>query len=93
MDRVEKYREIIHTVLKDYRKWYEDATDTGVDLQIVSDDAHGQYMLTSVGWRGETRVSRPLHIMPLIPQPCGDSRPGAFIHKEAHSTPPPASAA
>lgn len=65
MDRINQYRQVIHALLEDYRSWYEDATDTGVDLQIVSDDEHGQYMVTSVGWRGETRVSRPLFYLRL----------------------------
>ena len=65
MERIDQYKQMIHALLEDYRAWYDDVTDTGVDLQIVSDDERGQYMLTSVGWRGDIRVSRPLFYLRL----------------------------
>ena len=65
MDRIDRYKQAIHTLLEDYRTLYYDATDSCVDLEIVADDEHGQYMVTSVGWRGDTRVSRLLFYLRL----------------------------
>ena len=65
MDRVERYRQILHRLLEEYRRWYADATKTDVDTEIIADDEHGQYLLMRVGWRGETRVRRPAFYLRL----------------------------
>ncbi|GAB4455872.1 MAG: hypothetical protein OHK0029_12740 [Armatimonadaceae bacterium] len=65
MDRVDKYREIIHRILVEYRNWYQDPTDKEVDTEIIRDDVNGQYLLMRVGWHGETRIRRPLFYLRL----------------------------
>lgn len=65
MDRVERYRDILHQFLTDYRNWYAEPVDSGVDTEIVSDDDNGQYLLMRVGWHGETRIRRPVFYMRL----------------------------
>lgn len=65
MDKLNHYKDIIHRLLEDYREWYADPNDLGVDTDIVCDDVHGEYLLMRVGWRGETRVRRPAFYLRL----------------------------
>ena len=65
MDTVVRYREIIHRLLDDYRNWYDNPQDPGVETSIICDYEHGEYMLMRVGWRGEQRVRRPLFYLRL----------------------------
>ncbi len=60
METIERYRAVIHQLLSEYQEFYRRGTRTEVDTEIVADDTHGQYMVMRVGWRGETRVRRPL---------------------------------
>jgi uncharacterized protein (UPF0335 family) len=65
MDRVERYREIIHCLMEEYRQLYARQMGSGVDTAVICDDAHGEYLLMRVGWRGETRVRRPVFYLRL----------------------------
>jgi len=65
MERIDQYRKIIHCLLEDYVQFYSAMSDPGVDTDIISDDVHGEYLLMRVGWRGETRVRRPLFYLRL----------------------------
>ena len=65
MEKVDAYRDIIHRLLTEYRDFLARQTKTDVDTEILCDDANGQYMLMRVGWRGETRVHRPLFYLRL----------------------------
>jgi len=65
METIERYRTIIHRLLSEYQEFYRRGTQTEVDTEIVADDTHGQYMVMRVGWRGETRVRRPLFYLRL----------------------------
>lgn len=65
MEKVEQYRGIIHRLLAEYRDFLAQQTRTDVDTDIVCDDANGQYMVMRVGWRGETRVRRPIFYLRL----------------------------
>jgi len=65
MEKVEKYRTIIHHLLSEYHDLIAQLTKTDVDTEIIRDDTNGQYMAMRVGWRGETRVRRPLFYMRL----------------------------
>lgn len=65
MEKIEQSRSIIHRLLEEYREFYQRNTRTDVDTEIVADDIHGQYMVMRVGWRGETRVRRPLFYLRL----------------------------
>ena|SRR5689334_22000771 len=65
MDRVKKYQDVIHRLLAEYRDWYDSPEDKGVDTTIIADDKHGEYMLMRVGWRGETRIRRPVFYLRL----------------------------
>jgi hypothetical protein len=65
VDRIEQYRDIIHRVLEEYRQLYENQPTSGVETTTICDDAHGEYLLMRVGWRGETRVRRPVFYLRL----------------------------
>jgi hypothetical protein len=65
MDRVERYREIIHRLLEEYRQLYANQPASGVETAVICDDTHGEYMLMRVGWRGDTRVRRPVFYLRL----------------------------
>lgn len=65
MDRVERYREVIHRLLEEYRQLYAGQTESGVETAVICDDTHGEYLLMRVGWRGETRVHRPVFYLRL----------------------------
>ena len=66
MDRIAQ-QTAIHRLLEEYRAWYSDATppEPDVETMIVSDDEHGQYLLSRVGWRGSHRLSRPVFYLRL----------------------------
>lgn len=65
MEKLEQYRELIHGLLSEYRDFLAMQTRTDVETEIVCDDVSGQYMVMRVGWRGETRVRRPLFYLRL----------------------------
>ena len=65
MDRVERHREIIHRLMDEYRQLYTGQPDSGVETAVICDDRHGEYLLMRVGWRGETRVRRPVFYLRL----------------------------
>ena len=65
MEKMIKYREIIYHLLTEYRGFFAEQTKTDVDTEIIRDDANGQYMVMRVGWRGQTRVRRPLFYLRL----------------------------
>lgn len=56
MEPLTKYRGIIACVLEKYRDSYARGEPDSIDTAIVQDDAHGEYMLTQVGWQGEERT-------------------------------------
>jgi|GEM_PF-4413880 XisI protein. len=59
MERVDEYRQVIHRLLAEYRDWYAQPEDGGVDTEIIADDAHGQYLLMRVGWRARRGYAGP----------------------------------
>lgn len=65
MERLALYSRTIHCLLDDYAQQYKAASEPGVDTDIVADDEHGSYLIMRVGWRGETRVRRPLFYLRL----------------------------
>lgn len=44
---------------------YADADNPQVETAIIRDDENGQYQLMRVGWRGETRLRRPVFYVRL----------------------------
>lgn len=65
MEKLEHYRSIIHSLLLEYHDFLKEHTKTDVETEIVRDDVGGQYMIMRIGWRGETRVRRPLFYLRL----------------------------
>lgn len=65
MEKVERYRRIIRRLATEYQDFYRRETKTDVDTEILADDGNGQYMVMRIGWRGETRVKRPLFYLRL----------------------------
>ncbi len=60
-----QYRDIIHRLLDEYHSFLTELTKTDVDTEVLCDDHGGQYMVMRIGWRGETRVHRPLFYLRL----------------------------
>jgi hypothetical protein len=60
MEKVTRYREIIHGLLGEYSAFLTELTQTDVDTEVLCDDGSGQYMVMRIGWRAGTRVHRPL---------------------------------
>ncbi len=54
MDRVEKYREIVRAVLRDYGSFKPSHGD--IRTEIILDQANDHYELMHVGWDGQRRV-------------------------------------
>ncbi|MBC8135311.1 MAG: XisI protein [Fibrella sp.] len=65
MEKINSYRNAIHGLLTEHHDFLAVHTRTDVETEIVSDDVNGQYMVMRVGWRGETRVRRPLFYLRL----------------------------
>lgn len=57
MDKVTKYQQFMHSLMKEYYDWYSQiGSHPNVDLTMICDDTNGQYQLLKIGWRGEHRV-------------------------------------
>ena len=65
MEKIDRYRDIVDGLLQEYYAFLTDLTRTDVDTEILIDDLHGQYLLMRIGWRGESRVRRPLFYLRL----------------------------
>jgi hypothetical protein len=65
MEKLDRYRTVIHNLLAEYRDFFRQSPEKDVETEVVSDDANGQYLLIRVGWRGETRVLRALFYLRL----------------------------
>ena len=65
MEKVTRYREVIHRLLTAYRAFLTELTQTDVDTEVLCDDDNGQYMVMRIGWRAGTRVHRPLFYLRL----------------------------
>ncbi|MEA5513357.1 XisI protein [Nodularia sp. UHCC 0506] len=61
MDKLEKYRNYIENILKEYSQYKPSYGD--VELQLVIDRENNHYQLMNVGWDGEKRIhGMMLHI-------------------------------
>lgn len=60
MDKLKPYPMIIRRLLDDYCQLYADAPGSGVEMSVVFDDLHGEYLLMRVGWRQERRIRRAM---------------------------------
>jgi hypothetical protein len=65
MDRVTQYRDVIYRLLEEYRNWYAESPESGVDTEIIADDVRGHFLLMRVGWHGETRIRRAVFYLRL----------------------------
>ncbi|WP_414548353.1 XisI protein [Anabaena sp. CCY 0017] len=54
MDKLEKYRNYIENILKEYSQYKPSYGD--VELQLVIDRENNHYQLMTVGWDGEKRI-------------------------------------
>ncbi|HLP92248.1 MAG TPA: XisI protein [Nostocaceae cyanobacterium] len=54
MDKLEKYRNYIENILKEYSQYKPSYGD--VELQLLFDQERDHYQLMSVGWNGEKRI-------------------------------------
>ena len=60
MERLEKYKEVIHNLLQEYTELYIRATDPTIETVAISDDQHGEYLLMRVGWEIDKRIYRTI---------------------------------
>lgn len=56
MDKIEKYREYIKTLLTRYVD--DDISDTDVEVQLILDTERDHYQWMNVGWQGFNRIYR-----------------------------------
>ncbi|MDD1414072.1 XisI protein [Dolichospermum sp. ST_con] len=54
MDKLEKYRNYIQSILQEYSQYQPSYGD--VELQLMIDREHDHYQLMTVGWNGEKRI-------------------------------------
>ncbi|AHJ31009.1 XisI protein [Nodularia spumigena CS-584] len=54
MDKLEKYRNYIENILKEYSQYKPSYGD--VEIQLVIDRENNHYQLMTVGWDGEKRI-------------------------------------
>lgn len=63
MDRTTDYQRIVRQVLSGIASYSNGSVPAGVDHVVSFDDEHGQYLLLSIGWRGNQRVhSIPVYV-------------------------------
>jgi hypothetical protein len=55
MDKLEKYRHYIKSIIEEYSQYKPSYGD--VELQVIIDKEHNHYQLMTVGWNGE----KPIH--------------------------------
>lgn len=54
MDKLEKYRNYIENILKEYSQYKPSYGD--VEVQLIIDRENNHYQLMTVGWNGEKRI-------------------------------------
>jgi hypothetical protein len=63
MDKLTRYRELIKSCLKEWGNYISRTKMPEVETQCVFDEEHDQYLVLSIGWRGEHRIrSTLLHL-------------------------------
>lgn len=53
MDKLERYRESIKTILKEYA---DSLKNSDIDVQLIFDNENDHYLLLDVGWQKSRRV-------------------------------------
>ena len=56
MDKIEKYRQCIQTLLSRYTR--DDVSDNEVEVQLIFDTERDHYQWMNVGWQQFTRIYR-----------------------------------
>ncbi len=56
MDKIEKYRQYIQTLLSPYTR--DDVSDNEVEVQLIFDTERDHYQWMNVGWQQFTRIYR-----------------------------------
>ncbi len=56
MDKIEKYRQYIQTLLSRYTR--DDVSDNEVEVQLIFDTERDHYQWMNVGWQQFTRIYR-----------------------------------
>jgi hypothetical protein len=56
MEKLTKYRQLLHQLLEKYAQPRPSYPATGVEKLLVMDDERGHYMLLKVGWHEAKRV-------------------------------------
>ena len=50
MDKVEKYKKIVRNFVEEVYSWGGEYEDNGIENQLITDDEHGHYIYSGVGW-------------------------------------------
>jgi XisI protein len=63
MDKLNQYREIVQTVLKEYHELQLASADLQLESALLLDPSRDQYLLIRMGWDGNERLKRnTIHI-------------------------------
>lgn len=65
MDRIEHYRQVIESVLKEYARLFNQQPE-GVDVVAVCDETTDTYAIINVGWNGEERLNLTSVLMRIV---------------------------
>lgn len=65
MDRVEQYRQVIQSSLKEYARLFNNQPE-GIEVLAVCDDSINTYALINVGWDGNERMNKTSVLMRIV---------------------------
>ena len=65
MDRVNRYRQVIESVLKEYARLFNHQP-AGVDVVAVCDESTDTYAIVNVGWDGDERMNMTSVMMRIV---------------------------
>lgn len=65
MDRVSHYRQIIHSIFKEYAQLFNQQPP-GVEVLAVCDDKIDTYAIINVGWEGNQRLNTTSVLMRIV---------------------------
>ncbi len=56
MERLERYRQLIQTILTNYHQWAANGSDSDVQDCLAFDEERDRYFWFQVGWQGKRRA-------------------------------------
>lgn len=65
MDRLNKYRQIIKSILQEYARLFNNQPP-GIDVVAICDEQSDAYGIVNVGWQGKNRTNMTSVLMRII---------------------------